>query len=184
MTDLEILARAKMYLDKLADGVNPLSGEPVKDDDIVRNDRISKCLLYVSGVLTRVIENGGEVGRRRSGRAGFQIDPEKLGEIEFSDFPVGVSVLCDRISVCKADENMKRLSHVVITEWLVEKGFLQVFEIGEGRTVKRPTSAGKEIGISLEERNGIRGPYEAVLYNSDAQHFIVDHLEAILNGET
>ena len=96
MTDLEILTHAKTYLDKLADGVDPLSGEPVKDDDIVRNDRISKCLLYVSGVLTRVIENGGEVGRRRSGRAGFQIDPEKLGEIEFSDFPVGVSVLCDR----------------------------------------------------------------------------------------
>ena len=41
MTELEILERAKMYVDKLANGVNPLNDDPVKDDDVINNVRIN-----------------------------------------------------------------------------------------------------------------------------------------------
>ena len=61
MDNLELLMRAKTYMDKLANGVNPLDDTPVLEDDIVNNIRISRCFFYVSDVLRQVIENGGEV---------------------------------------------------------------------------------------------------------------------------
>ena len=59
MTEIDILKHAKEYLDKLAEGIDPLTGAVVSDTDVVRQTRISRCLTYVSDVLGRVIARGG-----------------------------------------------------------------------------------------------------------------------------
>jgi hypothetical protein len=46
--------------------------------------------------------------------------------------------------------------------------------------MKKPTSSGEEIGILLEKRQGQYGSYYVMLYNLDAQHFILDNIEAVL----
>lgn len=51
MTEIEINARAQMYLEKLANGINPLTDEEVAENDVVNNVRISRCLFYSSGIL-------------------------------------------------------------------------------------------------------------------------------------
>ena len=38
-----------------------------------------------------------------------------------------------------------------------------------------------ELGISTEERNGVIGNYTAVVYNRQAQQFIVDNIDAIID---
>ena len=50
----------------------------------------------------------------------------------------------------------------------------------DGKTTKRPTEQGNSIGISTEVRTGQRGEYTVVVYNKEAQTFIVDNLEAII----
>ena len=37
MTDLEVMQRAKMYIDKLANGVNPITDQSVSDSDCINN---------------------------------------------------------------------------------------------------------------------------------------------------
>ena len=59
MTELETIQHAKNYLDKLARGINPLTDEPVPEEELINNVRISRCFFYVSDVLRRVLENGG-----------------------------------------------------------------------------------------------------------------------------
>ena len=59
MTDLEVMKRAQMYIEKLANGVDPLTNRQVADNDIINNVRISRCLFYVSDVLKGVIASGG-----------------------------------------------------------------------------------------------------------------------------
>ena len=59
MTDLETMQRAKMYIDKLAQGINPLDDSAIPEGDIINNVRLSRCLFYVSDVLRQVIDNGG-----------------------------------------------------------------------------------------------------------------------------
>ena len=64
MTELEKMQRAKMYIDKLANGIDPLTDNEMTDDRTLNNVRVSRCLFYVSEVLGKVIDNGGEVGRK------------------------------------------------------------------------------------------------------------------------
>ena len=51
MTDLEIMQRAKMYLDRLAQGIDPISGQEMPEDTILNQARLARCFSYVSGIL-------------------------------------------------------------------------------------------------------------------------------------
>ena len=62
-TELEIMKHAKEYIDKLANGIDPFSDKPVPDGDIINNVKLSRCFFYISGILEKVIENGGEVAK-------------------------------------------------------------------------------------------------------------------------
>ena len=53
----------------------------------------------------------------------------------------------------------------------------------DGREVKLPTAAGMELGISQEVRSGANGSYTVVVYNENAQRYIVDNIDAILEAE-
>ena len=83
MTELETLKRAKMYIDSLARGVDPISGQPAEDDSVINNVRISRCLFYVSDVLEKVINNGGNVAAKKTSVAymPFCITDEQMQEI-------------------------------------------------------------------------------------------------------
>ena len=59
MTELEKIAYAKSYIEKLANGVNPLTDQVVSDMDVINNVRISRCLFYVSDLLRQIIDNDG-----------------------------------------------------------------------------------------------------------------------------
>ena len=43
MTELEKIERAKMYMDKLANGINPIDDTMAPDDDLINNVRLSGC---------------------------------------------------------------------------------------------------------------------------------------------
>ena len=48
MTELETMQRAKMYLDKLARGIDPITDREMPEDAVLNNVRICRCLHYVS----------------------------------------------------------------------------------------------------------------------------------------
>ena len=49
MTELETMQRAKMYIDKLANGINPLNDAPVPEWELLNNVRLRRCFFYCSG---------------------------------------------------------------------------------------------------------------------------------------
>ena len=71
MTELEIMQRAKAYIDQLANGINPIDGTSVADSDVINNVRISRCLFYVSDILKRVIDNGGSISKKKVAKGPF-----------------------------------------------------------------------------------------------------------------
>lgn len=179
MTEKEILERAKRYVDSLANGINPLTDEPIDENDVVNNIRISRCLFYVSGVLDKVLRGDKSV-IPKSKRLDFAISAEQLEGFQYSEVPLYVSEIADRISALSSDENMKRLSANKITKWLVQSGFMERRTEPTGRVKRYVTPAGIEIGLFQEERDSRHGKYLATLYSIDAQRFIIDNIEAIL----
>lgn len=63
-------------------------------------------------------------------------------------------------------------------------GMLEEVLDGDGKSTKRPTPQGENVGIILENRTGLNGTYFVVGYNLAAQHFILDNLDAIIEFES
>ncbi len=61
MTELEKMKRAKNYLDKMAQGIDPITNKPVPDTECICQERISKCLTYVSALLEKTIEEKNSI---------------------------------------------------------------------------------------------------------------------------
>ena len=180
MTELETIARAQMYLEKLANGVNPLTGVEVGENDIVNNVRISRCLFYTSGILKQIVENKGKFKVEMPDRKPFDISPEQLARFEYDEYGISITEIVKRFNALIDVVYMKELKTKDITEWLVEAGLLCNIVVNN-KTRRRPTPQGEAIGIFTEERSGQYGMYEGVFYGKKAQRFIVDNIGAIIS---
>lgn len=183
MTELEMINRAKTYIDKLANGVNPLTDEPVSENDIVNNVRISRCFFYISDLLRRFAEGGFPEAAKKGKKQPFILTEEQRKRFEFSETPISVSEIARRFNAAVNTEGAVQMRYSGITFWLIESGLLSVDRREDGREVKLPTAAGMELGISQEVRSGANGSYTVVVYNENAQRYIVDNIDAILEAE-
>lgn len=187
MTELEKIERAKMYMDKLANGIDPISDNEVPDGDIINNVRLSRCFFYVSDILRQVIENGGVVGKQKKAekptKIPFALSYQQREKYNYSEIPISISEISRRINSLIENEKMSQMKYGSITGWLTQIGMMELASSVTGRQTKAPTSAGRELGISTELRAGMNGEYTAVLYNRHAQQFIIDNLDAILEYE-
>ena len=180
MTELEKIAYAKTFIDKLANGINPLDDTLIPDDDIANNVRLSRCFFYVSDILRQVYENGGITKPKRATKVPFTLTIEQAEKFEYSVAPIPISEVAKRIQALAENENMEKVSYVQINQWLLNIGMLYLHDSSGRKPVKRPTEEGMKIGISVETRMGLYGEYQVVLYNKDAQSFILDNIEAIV----
>ena len=180
MTELEIMQRAKMYMDKLAQGIDPISGQKMPGDTVLNQARLARCFSYVSEVLDKVIANGGHVGSTPKTQA-FTISLEQLAMVQLSAEPVTVSWIIDSLFRAVNNPDMRKLSATVITNWLLQQGFLEKRTTADGKNTRIPTQSGRAIGLTSETRQGRDGEYQMVLYNPNAQRFILDHLMEMLH---
>ncbi len=187
MTEKEKLQLAKKYIDYLARGFNPLDESPVNNDDIVRNIRISKCLLYVSEVLDEVIEKGINNNaqpyyrrEKKPAKEEFNISYDNRERFLFSSRPLTVSEIANGISELIDTEKVNPLKATVINEWLLQNGFLYE-EVRNGKSHKLVTEEGRLIGINEVEIISKAGiPYKRITHSIESQQFIIDNLDSII----
>ena len=184
MTELEKIAYAKSFIDKLANGINPIDDSTIPDGDVVNNVRLSRCFFYVSDILCQVIDNGGITPvtiakEKKPKKQPYFLLPEQAELFEYSNVPITATEIFNRIMVIGPQDGVKKLPKKNLTKWLISLGLLEEVMVNESK-VKRPTESGMEIGILQEERRGQYGNYFVVLYNRDAQQFIIDNIEAML----
>lgn len=180
MTEIETIARAQMYLEKLANGVNPLTDTEVAENDVINNVRISRCLFFASGVLKQIVNNKGKFKIEMPERAAFNITPEQLSKFEYSENVLSITEITKRLNALINTMYVKELKSKEITEWLVDVGMLNIVTVNN-KSRKRPTTAGNNLGVSTEEKMNHYGTmYEGVFYNLNAQRFIIDNIGAII----
>ncbi len=179
MTELETMQRAKMYMEKLAQGIDPITGQELPEDSALNNVRLARCFFYVSDVLGQVIANGGVIGGKPRLQP-FAITEQQLARVRISQEPVRVTQLVEMIGTAVENPQMKKLSTTAITDWLLEKGFLEKQTTPDGKSRRVPTDSGRMIGLFTETRQGQYGEYLAVFYNAEAQQFVLDNLSDML----
>ena len=125
LNDNQKLLKAKSYLDKLANGINPVTNEIVPESDTINNIHISRCLFYISDVLRNVIEGNTDSPKKKSSKAPFSITAQQLAGYPFANEPITVTEITKNINALIDADEMKGLKTTSITNWLIEIGFLE-----------------------------------------------------------
>lgn len=177
MIDLEKVGHARDYIEKLANGINPIDNTSVDENDIINNIHISRCLFYVSDLLRQIIENKGI---SKTKKLPFSITDEELSRFSFSQEPIPISEIVKRINSLIDTAVYEKLKYKTVADWLLKTGFLKETTDAVGKNVKRSTEQGIDIGIVDEKRMGQYGAYTVVTYNREAQQFIIDNISAFV----
>lgn len=176
--NIELLKHAKAYIEKMANGINPLTNEKIPDNELINNVRISRCLFYVNDILEDVIINGG-INNKKTKKIPFTITKETLNKFEYSKSPIPISNIAQKINELNSNPNMVKLRGTNIANWLVNMGLLKEIE-DKGKNKKIPTKEGEDMGIFMEERIGYTGEYYVVQYPIQMQEFIIDNFNNLI----
>jgi ATP-dependent DNA helicase RecQ len=101
-------------------------------------------------------------------------------KIEISDELIPISIFVDKINALLLQKCDKKISAQKFSDYMVSKGYLEV-ESYDGKKAKIPTAKGQEIGISTIVKTRPNGEsYKQNLYDQNAQQYLIDNLEEIL----
>lgn len=179
LNENEKLLKAKSYLDKLANGINPITNELASENDTINNIHISWCLFYVSDVLRNLIENNNNPQKKKNNKIPFSVTPQQLADYVFDDNPITVTEITKKLNNLIDTEEMKGIKTTSITNWLIKINMLEYFADENGKNHKIPTENGIQLGITTQERLGMYGSYKVVLYDSNVQQFILVNIDTI-----
>ena len=179
MTELETMQRAKVYLDKLAQGIDPITNQEIPEDSTLNNVRLARCFFYVSDVLGKVIANGGSVGQVTK-TLDFAITPEQMAYVQISEYPIRITEFTDALYQVVNNPEMKKPSATKFTEWLISIGLMMKETGADGKTHRVPTDRGLQMGMSTRLRQSRDGEYRAVYYDKNMQRFLLDNIPEIL----
>ena len=147
-------------MEKLANGINPLTNEPVPESECINQVRISRCLFYSANIIGKVIDNDGVVGyQKRTAKEPFFITKEQLSKYVFDSAPIPVSEIANKINMLVDMTNQLKLKSTSINTFLLNNNLLEEKLSSNDKKYKVPTTQGSLVGIAREERNGQYGTY-------------------------
>lgn len=189
--EFKILERAEMYLRKLSCGVNPLTEENLSENDACKQERISKCLLYVADYIQQKIAPKNEKQaaqkpqkklqprrERELATAELVLNDESLAKFEYSEEPISVSGIVRKVNdLIPAGSGMMPLMYADVAEILSQEGVLLKQGGNAGKELNLPSPRGEELGFARAEEV-IRGR-QAVFTkcNLNAQKFILENMQ-------
>lgn len=189
MTDLEKIAYAKSFIDKLANGINPLDDTPIPENDIANHVRLSRCFFYVSSILQKEIDREC----RKHSKANkpetlpFSIKQEQLNGFEYSPNPISATAVSRKINWLVREDieqkKIKKLSYRQIIQWLMNIGMIEYRECENGKFKRFPTAEGEGIGLVLMFWDNDERQSPVIYFTEEAQRFIIDNIEAVIATE-
>ena len=173
MEEKEKIAIAQDWVRQLANGINPLNGTTLKDDDVVNNVHISRCLFYVADLLEKYPERTKKPSSLRN--IPFSASAMQIEKYNYVD-AISISPFAKEVEKL-IPENMQSVNYKTIVKWLMQEGFIMEGDVDHnGRIPKIATEKGSQIGIYNEQRDRNGGSYLITLYNRNAQKFLLEHM--------
>lgn len=199
VTHLELYARLKTLRREIADeqGVPPFvifhDKTLAEMSNHLPGDK--SAFLSISGVGNRKTEAYGSAfldvinrycdeNNLPASMGSIQTENEKcdidISILTASDQPMQIGEIAKRINAQIEPQGIKKLSAVVINDWLTEKGLLCKEGNGSGKSCRKATLLGLQSGITQQQRTGFHGTYTALFYPKELQEKILASIQEIL----
>lgn len=185
--DMNKLSSAIVYVQRIADGKNPVNNHPLEADTVINDPNVIRCMYFIRDVLKKVYDNNGiivgEASKNKEANQSFPYEILKLYEYKEDK---SISKLIDQIYSPVAKQGIKKISGTRVNTWMMSCGYItETYNEEFMQNIKMPTEKGEALGLRAErvEHRLTGRTYIAILYNKQAQEFIVANFEKILIGE-
>lgn len=193
MTEAQRILYAKTYIDKMANGQNPLTDEYLPDSDLLNNVKITRCLFYVSSLLEELCELKGENALENKsyrtstakktyqskGKPKFCATQQMTDNFPYRSGGIYTRDIADYFNAEADKIGMRKVYTSAIFAWLTKNGYL-LDVTANGISYKTASGKGKQVGILAEPRKDKEGKYyTTVKMGIDAQKLIVAHINEI-----
>ncbi len=178
--EFDRIEKAKAVLEKIAKGVDPLTGVAIDGESFLNDPRIIRCFYFVGEVLDNVLN--GVYSARGNKLLNFIITPEQKSQVRFSPGKIGVNEFSRNINECIDLSRSKRLTGVELNRRLRKMGILGEIpgEKGKTRTTLNGSSAEYGFETEIKSYNGVE--YEAVVINDKGKRYLLDNIETIMEA--
>jgi hypothetical protein len=176
----EKLLKAGEVLNKIANGMNPLTGESIVQESFLQDPKIVRCLFYTKDILQKLAEGGFQPGHRPPG---FAITPEEKNRVELPPGKVGINEFARCVNQVIDNNRSIKLTGVELNKRLKKMGILTELPGQNGKTRTTVNAKSKDYGIELEKRSFQGNEYEMVLFTEKGKKFLLDNLEKIMKAE-
>ena len=175
MGDQQIkLLEAKQILEKMANGIHPLTDQQVEEHHFLQDPRVIHPLFLLLNHLNQPKTTHTKAPRK------YVITQEQLATVELPNHPIGINDFCNRVNE-KLDLSIsKKISGKVLNDRLKQLGILseEITEEGKKRSIINHTSA--SYGISTIERSFNGRPYQQVVFDDIGKKFLLRNLYNLL----
>lgn len=171
--EINRLQQAKMFIDYLANGVDPVFNTDVNVDTL-HNEQVISCFRYISDVLARDIY---QAENDMKNDTDFFITDEQISELRTFSYNCKVTEITNEINRVTAENMARKMAATWINDWLEAEGFLCKSDLRS----RKATEKGEKLGIFSEYRKHDNGnEYYINLHNEEAQRFIFNHIIDII----
>ena len=179
--DKNRLEIALAYVNRMAEGNNPVNNNPVREDDVLNNPNIIRCMFFIRDVLEAVKENDGYVSEKSNKIKKSLKNPFPLALLDQFQYREdnSISMIVKQINESVKEENIKKITAQMITSWLRDEKYIEDLEKSWGKSTV-PTAKGESAGIYSQIREYNGREYVKVIYNEKAQNMIINHLKEVL----
>lgn len=174
----EKIVKASEILNKIANGINPVNGEPIGNDCFLQDPRMIRCLFFVQQVLNEAAERPASI--YKPAPAKFIISAEEKSRVRFPEENIGINQFAKCINAVIDVNVSRKLTGVQMNNQLKKMGILSEESIGEGRKRTIANENSQQYGVVSEKRiyNGVE--YDKVCFNDIGKKFLLNDLERIL----
>ncbi|MCI8416521.1 MAG: hypothetical protein HFI33_03270 [Lachnospiraceae bacterium] len=173
MKEEQVLCQVKIFMDNLARGVDPASGEELPQKSVLRREQLVKCFRYVSQALEQELDRQKEAARTWEVEAA--VKEEAVGEAET------MRTRMAKIVYSLGFTGWRPFLYKAATEWMTQEGYLELGETSAHSSQKDIpfiTLKGKAIGL-LEVKQQEGGAL-VFLCSEKCQDFLQGNMDKIM----
>ncbi|MEO4052380.1 hypothetical protein [Solibacillus sp. CAU 1738] len=173
--DLTKLLEAKMIIEKLANGVNPIDQSQIDSSHFLNDSKIIRSLFYLVNYLNDEISNSKIIGKPKR----FIITEEQIAKIQLPTGKLGLNDFAAAVNEVIDPLFTKKLSGAIVSKKLKELAILSetVNEDGRKRTVTNEISS--SYGIEMITRFYDGRPYNQVVFDELGKEFLLNNLNRL-----
>lgn len=180
------LDNAYLHVTRMAMGLNPTSDESIAAESALNNPEVIRTMFFVKDILEKVAKYGIPCAKKTSRPNQKVAFPEDIKKKYVPQGKTSIVRFLKAMYEMTEEGDIKPVSPKAIQGWLLLGGYIEEAHDEEiNKDYKKVTEKGLSIGLSNEKViNGFQGrSYVSLIYDKNAQQFVIDNMEKIINGE-